>query len=248
MYGKRKTTTRSKTPITKRKRPGPTNTTTKVVGSGSKYPNTKYTCVSGLHQLKRGMLGTGLRSKLTYLERRISLNPGIGGTSVSHIFAVNGLYDPNITGVGHQPLGFDQMMLFFANYSVISAKIYVSIHNSDGTHPMLTGVYITDDSTSSPDPIEIIENGNGVYTLLTEHALGNDTANMELYCNTKQFLGKKYDEVDSMGSATANPGQMVYFQVWAATQNAAVDGGNLYATVRIEYLADFLEPQQLAIS
>lgn len=33
-------------------------------------------------------------------------------------WALNGMYDPDVTGVGHQPLGFDQMALLYQRYRV----------------------------------------------------------------------------------------------------------------------------------
>jgi len=38
------------------------------------------------------------------------------GAVSTYVFAANGLYDPNITGTGHQPMGFDQLLQFYNHY------------------------------------------------------------------------------------------------------------------------------------
>lgn len=42
-----------------------------------------------------------------------------------HDFAANGMYDPDITGVGHQPMGFDQLAAIYQRYRVNACKITV---------------------------------------------------------------------------------------------------------------------------
>lgn len=52
-------------------------------------------------------LGKYFKSHNRYVEGFIDLNPGALGSNAPYTFSANGLYDPNITGSGHQPIGFD---------------------------------------------------------------------------------------------------------------------------------------------
>lgn len=40
-----------------------------------------------------------------------------------HTFSLNNLYDPNISGTGYQPIGFDQMSQFWLNYRVMQVRV-----------------------------------------------------------------------------------------------------------------------------
>lgn len=53
----------------------------------------------------------------------------IGST---HQYGLNALYDPDITIVGHQPNGYDQMVAIYNRYVVYQIKILISVLFSDG--------------------------------------------------------------------------------------------------------------------
>jgi len=68
----------------------------------------------------------------------------VAGTE--NAFSLNSLYDPDITGVGHQPYGFDQMAALYSNYIVESASIQARFVTPGGTADLccilaLTGQY-----------------------------------------------------------------------------------------------------------
>lgn len=55
------------------------------------------------------------------------------GSPAFYTFAGNSLFDPDITGVGHQPLGFDQWSTFYNKYTVYGSKIKAAFCNVDGS-------------------------------------------------------------------------------------------------------------------
>ena len=59
--------------------------------------------------------------KMRYVEE-FELNPGLGSVA-SYVFRANGLYDPNYTGAGHQPYGFDQWMTYYNQFTVLGSKM-----------------------------------------------------------------------------------------------------------------------------
>jgi len=61
-----------------------------------------------------------------------SLTSGTSGiTGNAQIYALNGLYDPDVTGTGHQPYGYDQLMTFYDIYTVKSVRIAFTIVGSE---------------------------------------------------------------------------------------------------------------------
>ena len=47
----------------------------------------------------------------------------------NRVFFTNNLYDPEQTGVGHQPMGFDQMAARYRTYSVLKCNLFVRCWN-----------------------------------------------------------------------------------------------------------------------
>jgi len=56
---------------------------------------------------------------LRYVET-VTLNPGNGSSAVN-VFAVNNIFDPNVTGSGHQPMYYDNYAALYSRYRVTSA-------------------------------------------------------------------------------------------------------------------------------
>jgi hypothetical protein len=69
------------------------------------------------------------------------------GAPTNYIYSCNNLYDPNVTGVGHQPRGFDQLMALYDHFVVISAVAEVTFYNGTAL-PMVCGLMIDDNARS----------------------------------------------------------------------------------------------------
>jgi len=54
----------------------------------------------------------GLRLLYYTFENGVGLNPAIGAAA-GYVFNLNSLHDPNTSGVGHQPTGFDQLIAIY---------------------------------------------------------------------------------------------------------------------------------------
>jgi len=42
-----------------------------------------------------------------------------------HLFRANSIFDPDFTGVGHQPLSHDQYALRYSQYRVVSGQLFL---------------------------------------------------------------------------------------------------------------------------
>lgn len=199
-------------------------------------------------KLRKPAFPTKSKRHLLYYDNP-SINPGAAGAAATHVFSCNGLYDPNITGTGHQPLGFDQLTPLYDKYTVIGAKITITFANTDSTYAQFGGVFITRNSATEIDPTKIIENGKGKYVRLGPAGLDSSQATITMTCPVAKFLGisKILSEDDCSGDSTSNPAQECYFHVWAAP-GISVDAAPVNLNVLIEYIAVFTEPKLLATS
>lgn len=74
---------------------------------------------------------TGQFVKFTYTQSNV-LYSGTGGIwGTEQVFRLNSIYDPDYTGSGHQPYGYDQMALLYKQYKVIGAMIEIDFMNPD---------------------------------------------------------------------------------------------------------------------
>jgi len=215
---------------------------TKYVKTGQPYmPSVSKQMVPMFNKLKR---------TLKYVDFGLSLNPGVGGTLATYTFSANGLYDPNITGVGHQPMGFDQLIPFYNHYTVIGARIKATFINTSATSQCFVGIMATAASSISTTNFgTLIEQGNITYTNLA--LSGQDASQVDLIHKVSigKFMGRRniLSEDDFRGSAAANPTEQVYFQLVAAP-HSSVDLAALVVNVEVEYITIFTEPKELASS
>ena len=72
---------------------------------------------------------------------------GIVGTT--NTFRLNGLYDPDTTGVGHQPYGFDQITPFFSSYTVRKVWIAITVTGVDDSSTFLAWMVQPQSSTTT---------------------------------------------------------------------------------------------------
>ena len=94
-----------------------------------------------------GPLATKLKGKLNYYDA-LSLNAG-AGTIAQHVFSLNGLYDCNISGVGHQPSGWDQIMVLYDHACAIHTDVTVNFSNTDASYHLVAVAYVADSPTSA---------------------------------------------------------------------------------------------------
>jgi len=155
---------------------------------------------------------------LSYFEPSYTLT-GASGVIAQYAFTANGIYDPNITGTGHQPLGFDTMMTYYDQYTVLNSKITVRCFGN-GVQPASVSICLAPDTTSLALP-DVVENG---YIKLSHvdgrgnggYGTGNRITEVSLNCDVSSYFGRNGGRVILndpylSGTATSNPTEQVYF-------------------------------------
>lgn len=156
-----------------------------------------------------------------------------------NVFAANGIFDPDITGIGHQPMYRDVYAGIYNNYVVIGSKItahYLSKTVLLGTQVGITG---DDDSTISTVTETLREQNNSISTYAP--APGGPVTT--LTATFEPLLAFGVEAKDDGTSATAvgsNPAQVWMFGVWAAAADGA-SATNCDIIVEIEYTVKFTE-------
>lgn len=105
---------------------------------------------------------------------RGTLSESAAGLGIVNTFRANSLFDPDFTGVGAQPLGFDQWSALYSTYRVISCHYDITFSNGTGGS-CVVGVVKTPNSTLSGSSSWLIERDSVSKTLGPNTGSGNVT-------------------------------------------------------------------------
>lgn len=193
-------------------------------------------------------LSKSFKYQTRYVEDLVNLDPGIGGVQASYVFNLMSLFDPNYTGTGHQPLGFDQIMPLYDHYTVVGARARVTCTNTDSTIAQRMILQVKDTATSSTNASAMIENGNSVWTVLSPKEAGGCTKTLSINFSPKAFFGKSPMHGDKyQGTISSSPVEGAFLHI-AAEPMELTDVGPVRCTVVIEYISILTEPKQLTQS
>lgn len=186
--------------------------------------------------------------KLRYVDE-FSLDPGVG-TAAFYGFSCNSLFDPNASGVGHQPYGFDQWMTFYHRYCVIGAKITVDFFTNSSvstTANCHVGVRVDQDLVSTLDRQLLLEKGSNRYRTLSTSTSGKSTVSVTKTFSAKKFFGVNNitDGIAYKGTDATSPSSQAYFSVYAAPIFSSQDLSSINCLATIEYIALLSEPIDL---
>lgn len=185
------------------------------------------------------------RARLRYADQ-IDLTSTAGSIDVFKMRA-NSVFDPNESGVGHQPMGFDQWALLYNHYVVVGAKISIAALASGSVTSAVCGVYLADDSSVPYSvPEGYIESKKGPYRNIN---IQRNAVKM-----TSNFSAKKFfnitdikDNVVRIGADVgSNPTEPAVFHLWYHDYQGSTTTQTFQITV--DYIVEFSEPKDLSQS
>lgn len=193
------------------------------------------------------MLKNRSTAHLRYVDT-ITIDAGSAAIA-SHVFRCNSLFDPDLTGTGHQFLMRDEYALLYGSYRVVSSKIKVTPVSSDTANitPSLYGVFRDSDVTLSyslgTSVIEDIRNkGSWGVTTVNGNSFGRQPS------KTASFNGKRDLSPEDAGKShlqASNPdpteAEAYFWQIWSASINGN-NPGIVTFIVQIDCIVEFTDP------
>jgi hypothetical protein len=181
------------------------------------------------------------RTTLSY-SQKVSINPTAGLAAVQ-VFSANGLYDPDVTGTGHQPRGFDQLITMYDHYVVERARIRVYMDNSGNSRPAMAAIMARDSTTTSSDLYDYIENNSAAVTLTG--CSGSLQVVLSHSVDVRKFLGRGnvLSDPELKGSASSNPTEQLYFHIACGDTDSITNLNAVFCIVKIEYDVVLVEPK-----
>ncbi len=208
-----------------------------------KKPSGKKVAVPSTLSMNTAIIATTQKATFRYAFR-FQLNPGAGGTPAIHVFSANGAYDPDITSVGHQPRGFDQLMSLYDHFVVKSTKIKLFADNNTEIAAQVVGVQLRDAASGDIDYESLQEYGYKSDMLLASHTSGPSARTLTWKVNPLEFLGKHpIHDPEIKGSASGNPIEQAYLWVYSYPIHDG-DAQPINVMAELEMEVDLIEPKQ----
>jgi len=162
-------------------------------------------------------------------------------TPAHYVFRAGSIFDPNYTGVGHQPYGHDTYQNIYNHYRVV--KSVCKITNASNGANNIVGISLTDDVSVQLDydtlrevkPTKFIPlaGGRTPMTLIME------------YNSAQSFPGQSQNTTALFGN---NPAEEMYFDIWSQGNLTTNNPDAVAVAVSIEYYVEFSELKDLGPS
>lgn len=171
------------------------------------------------------------------------------GVLFDKIMAGNSCYDPDYSGTGHQPMGFDQWMAFYFQFRVLASSIKVTTINTSSTATVsLNCVLLASNDPTSAASDQAMEEQPEAKEATSGVSTGPSEDTVSAYMTTAQIKAVpdiRYSSEFS-GSTGANPTNQWYWHITHGTVTGAAITANV--NFNMVYTVEFYSPKTLVQS
>lgn len=191
-------------------------------------------------------LGQGFPKKIL-MTHKYSDNFTMTSTAsalITQFYSCNGMFKPDQTSAGHQPMLFDQMGAIYDHYCVIGSKIVWRITPQQGSpNASQMGCYINDDTTGTPLTIAgIAEQPTGQTKIMSPLPV-RSMIFVQKWSAKKYFSRNPLANDELQGTTAANPVETSNFNLTLTVVNGATM--IFQVQVSITYIAIWKEVKDL---
>lgn len=185
--------------------------------------------------VKRFPFPLRMQNTLRYVQEvQVSLNAAGYG---NYLFRCNGMYDPNYTEAGHQPLYFDRLASIYNHFHVIASNIKVTPVRSGSTNAVELCVYIDDDTATNVTDFHTSVERPGARIVYSHPTQGLQPTVRSFWNAQVAFGGDIFDNDQLKGNNGGDPAEQQFYVI--NVQGGAADAVNVM--VEIEYTAVWSE-------
>lgn len=189
-----------------------------------------------------GIVPSTRKTSLRYVGY-YDLTDAITGFS-TQVMRANSVFDPDASGVGHQPRGFDELKVLYDHYRVLKSSITVHACQRQATQPTMISLAPTQFVT--PIGPGLAEYPGAKNMMLSEGGSGPSVKSLTCTINIAKFDGDPGAKVDDALAAGvgANPLDEQYFQIcaWNPSTGTTCDAR---IVVIVDYYVQFWGRQDL---
>jgi len=195
-----------------------------------------------------GKLQFGFPTKIITILKYVDLYglTSTAGGLATQVFSMNSAFDPDVTGIGHQPMYYDRYSAIYNNYRVLGSRIVVEISPTNtvaASGPFIMGINGSFSSASlGTSSVVRMEQNDSVHQMFNQ----DEGANTLSFAFSPEIKLGRSSADDTVNATTAgSPSFQYYAHVWFSDMNGQTTSAILKAW--IEYTVEFyllkLEPQ-----
>lgn len=221
----------------------------------SRYNKRRRARVDPTLQSSHGLLPAGKIVKMNYNE--VLSYTSSTGIASSNTFAMNGIFDPNITGIGHQPLMHDQMALYYSTYQVIGAVVTATFRWKNlAAATASTRIPVLCYNIGDDDPTFTASlNVQGKLESFPQRTKVLRPADESMVTIVQKFSAKKFFTISKItgedatkASFGANPTRLAYAHVGIQSLDNVSTSAAVLVDTRIQYIVRCTQPVELTSS
>lgn len=169
------------------------------------------------------------------------------GVPVGNVFSGNSVFDPDVTGGGHQAYGYDQLATYYQSYLVVASSCRVVMmpqtSTSLATQTLIFGLQASNTSSLNLSDIAMwTETGDGCYGITNSNGFGAPGKGASPVLSMKRSSAKMIGQTDiqantdpnNTGTIGANPNVRWYWKLYVNTADGLTTSSAL-ADVSLTY-------------
>jgi len=176
------------------------------------------------------------------------------GTTQSNTFRLNSIYDPDLSGVGHQPMYHDQLALVYGRYRVTGSKITIKFAMKSSPSlaaaevgPTGVGIVCSANSSFASSGIStMMEQNNNTCKVLGDKSSGDSIVTCVQTFVPARDLGNGAVDDSNASAFGNNPAQVFYAHAFKVDQGSVASNIKMYVT--IEYALEVFQRLEIAAS
>lgn len=190
--------------------------------------------------------------KHTYFEyHNLSAQSGVGAPG-TYSYRMNSMYDPDLTSTGHQPYGFDEMMVLYTYYQVLAVRFTFTLISQttstvDETTHIIGAVGHQDVTAPTWANVEaFIEDPTTRYMWMGPTAAVTNwrqgRRSFTAYFDPAKFLGLNRNNEQLKAVFNANPVADAYVSIFNWSPEQGEQANALRMGVRIDFITKYTDP------
>lgn len=180
---------------------------------------------------------------ITKMKYNDTYNLSSGPSTAVRVFNAGSVFDPDTTGIGHQPRAFDQLMPLYDHFVVIGSKCKVTFcHDASSNNNSIVGITLKDSAVVYSAINDYMEGTKDKHRILN---LRDQPETVVQTYSPKKFLGVSHplSSEELKGTIAASPTESAYFHVYNGPLSSGTSG-LVQFNLDIEYIVAFIEPKQ----
>jgi hypothetical protein len=180
---------------------------------------------------------------LAYVSRH-RLTTSTGSVDVQQ-FRLNSLYDPDLTGAGHQPMGFDQWATYYNHYVVTKVAYEIEFVDTSSNIALQSTLafHVSDDATIPTDLETLAELGSQI-SLASIYGATVIRGSVDVAEFFRRPKGTITLDSELRSVVTDNPSDLIVGSIVSQT-NSQASSGQVDVIVKLVFTSVFMEPKDL---